>query len=87
MDERFLQRFVQEIVAILEQLGVERIEQLLVDAFGLADSGQLFVDFFEPLHHDVDLLIGRKCDQKLFDPFGQRVLNILHPAIERRKLL
>src|SRR5436309_2015943 len=51
MDERFLQGFVKKIVPVFEQLSVQRIEQLLVHTFGIADRPQLFVDlackFFE----------------------------------------
>src|SRR6267378_440187 len=44
MDERFLERFVQKIVAILEQFGMKRVKQLLIHTFRVANRSQLFVD-------------------------------------------
>src|SRR5262249_46188908 len=44
VNERLLERFVQKIVAILQQFGVKRIEQLLVHTFGVANQRQLLVD-------------------------------------------
>ena len=48
-DKRLLERFMQEIVPILDQLLVERIEKPLVDALGIAECDHMFVHFSELL--------------------------------------
>ena len=49
VDEWFLERFVQKIVAILQQFGVQRIEELLIHTLRIANRSQLFVDSAELL--------------------------------------
>ena len=80
VNERFLERFVQKIVPIFEELVMQRVKEPLIHAFAVSNRSQLFVNFFEACR-EIDLLGRRHRRSELIEALGKRVLNSLDAVV------
>src|ERR1700726_3668574 len=84
VNERLLERFVQEIVPIFQELLVQRIVQALIHPFAGANGRELFVNFLE-MFREIDRLAQWNHCCELFDLFGKRGLDGLDMSVQRPK--
>ena len=84
VNERLLERFVQKIVAIFQELLVQRIVQALIHPFAGTNGRQVFVNFLE-MFREIDRLAQWNHCSELFDLFGKRGLDALDMSVQRPK--